>query len=107
PAPDDFRVMRLEVQHSVLQIPGRHVVLVRYSPTHNLHREWVYNGAAIDSSDIVWARDSSPEQNRKLMEYFSDRNVWLLEPDLDPAAIKVTLLRRGGVATFVGQRNPG
>ena len=107
PAPDDFRVMRLEVQHSVLQIPGRHVVLVRYSPTHNFHREWVYNGAAIDSSDIVWARDSSPEQNRKLMEYFSDRNVWLLEPDLDPAAIKVTLLRRGGVATFVGQRNPG
>jgi hypothetical protein len=106
PALNDFWVMRLEVQHSVLQIPGRHLVLVQYSPTHNFHREWVYNGASIDSSLVVWARYSDAEQNRKLMEYFPDRSVWLLEPDLGLSPTKLTLLRRGSVATVVGQMDP-
>jgi hypothetical protein len=104
---NDFRVMRLEVQRLIRQIPGQNVVLVRYSPTHDIKREWVYNGADIDSSDVVWARDASREQNAKLMEYFRDRNIWLLEPDLDTAAMsKLRLLQRGNVIAGVGPRNP-
>jgi hypothetical protein len=72
---------RAAVTQKLRGIHGRHLVLVRYSPQHNVHYEWVYNGADIDSSDIVWARDVSAEQNRLLQDYYRDRRVWLLEPD--------------------------
>jgi len=64
--------------------PGRQLVLVRYSATHNVHDEWVYNRADIDASQIVWARETTPEQDRPFIQYFRDRKVWLLEPDQSP-----------------------
>src|SRR5262249_42056941 len=41
-------------------IPGRHLVVVRFGPNHSCHDEWVYNGADIDGSRIVWAHDMGP-----------------------------------------------
>ena len=64
--------------------PGKHLVIVRYSPTHNVHEEWVFNGADIDGSRIVWAREMDAAANARLLEYFKDRKAWLLEPDRDP-----------------------
>lgn len=64
--------------------PGRQLVLVRYSPTHDVHQEWVYNSAGIDASQIVWAREMTPEQDRPFIQYFRGRKVWLLEPDQTP-----------------------
>jgi hypothetical protein len=64
---------------------GRHLVVVRYTPEHGVHDEWVYNDADIDGSPVVWARDMGEEKNRELLDYFKDRRVWLLEPDIDPA----------------------
>ena len=59
---------------------GDDLVFVRYHPTANLHDEFVFNGADIDSSPIVWARFMSFEENRKLIEYYGEsRLVWLLE----------------------------
>jgi hypothetical protein len=64
---------------------GRHLVMVRYPsldiPYDRGYREWVYNKAEIDSAKVVWARDMGTTQNRKLLEYFKDRNVWLVEVD--------------------------
>jgi len=75
-------------RHSITQVleqqPGRHLVLVRYGPQHNLLDDWVYNLSDIDASQIVWAREMGPEQDRSLLEYFHDRRVWLLEPDYSP-----------------------
>lgn len=67
---------------------GRHLIVVRYTPAHSFHDEWVYNDADIDGSPVVWARDMGEEKNRELLDYFKDRQVWLLEPDIDPAALK-------------------
>jgi hypothetical protein len=38
-------------------------------------------GADIDGSKVVWARDMGAEKNQNLIEYFSDRQVWLVKPD--------------------------
>jgi hypothetical protein len=65
---------------------GRHLVIVRYGPRHFPNEEWVYNGADIDGAKVVWAREMDSAQNRKLLEYFKDRHVWLVEVDQDSSA---------------------
>jgi hypothetical protein len=57
--------------------------MVRYEEDHNLHDEWVYNGAEIDSAKVLWARELEPAQNEKLFAYFKDRQIWLVTPDSD------------------------
>jgi hypothetical protein len=61
---------------------GRQLVLVRYTPEHDVLDEWVFNHADIDASEIVWARDMGEARNRELLHYYKDRRVWLLEPDV-------------------------
>jgi hypothetical protein len=77
----EFVLKRDAVIRKLRQVPGRHLVLVRYSNDHNVHEEWAYNSADIDASDIVWAREMSEEQNQNLAAYFSGRSIWLLAPD--------------------------
>ena len=60
---------------------GRHLIIVRYTPAHYVHEDWVYNDADIDGSRVVWARDMGVEKNRELLAYFKDRRIWLFEPD--------------------------
>jgi hypothetical protein len=64
--------------------PGLHLVLVSYGTTHDPFREYVYNAADIDRSRIVWARDMGVEQNRALLEYFRNRQIWELDADAEP-----------------------
>jgi hypothetical protein len=75
---------RAELERRLQAERGKHLVLVRYSD-HNrepsIHYEWVYNGADIDNSQIVWARELDDERNRELLEYFRKRKVWLADPD--------------------------
>lgn len=63
---------------------SKDLIMVRYSPRHNIHREWVYNSADIDNAEVVWARELSPRKNKQLFEYFRERNVWLLLADMHP-----------------------
>jgi hypothetical protein len=64
----------------------RHLVFVRYKPNHNYHQEWVYNAADIDNAKVVFARELDPASDRRLIEYFKDRQVWLIKPD-EPAGV--------------------
>jgi hypothetical protein len=74
---------RAAIAKTLLNTPGKHLIMVRYEEDHNLHDEWVYNGAEIDTAKVLWARELDPAQNAKLFAYFKDRQAWLVEPDTD------------------------
>jgi hypothetical protein len=74
---------RAAIAKTLSQTPGKHLIVVRYEEDHNLHDEWVYNGAEIDTAKVLWARELDPGQNAKLFAYFKDRQIWLVEPDTD------------------------
>jgi len=89
---------RAVIAKTLSNSPGKHLIMVRYEEDHNLHDEWVYNGAEIDTAKVLWARELDPAQNARLFAYFKDRQVWLVEPDSDntelipysPAAVPAT-----------------
>jgi hypothetical protein len=85
---------RAAVQQRLSAGPGRHLAIVRYAPEHHpLSLEWVYNSADIDGAPVVWAREMSPAEDRKLIDYFKDRNVWLVEPDSVPPKVSPYVCR--------------
>ena len=69
-------------------LPGQHLVIVRYGPDHDLDREWVYNAADIDNAKIVWARDMGAMDNEELLQYFHNRHVWRLDADQSPPRLE-------------------
>jgi hypothetical protein len=76
-------ISRLTIQRRLEALPGKHLVMVRYGDDHNIHNDWVFNGAEIDYAKVIWAREISAEQDAKLFDYFQDRKVWLATPDTD------------------------
>jgi hypothetical protein len=83
PPSERFGRARAKLVAELTAQPGRDLVIVRYGPAHFVHDEWVYNAADIDAAPVVWARDMGDE-NVRLLEYFRDRKVWLLEPEARP-----------------------
>jgi len=81
---DEQNLNRAHIVQQLEQAPGNHLVLVRYKPNHDfILDEWVYNGADIDGSKVIWARDMGP-QNAELLHYFNERHAWIAEPDYNP-----------------------
>jgi hypothetical protein len=79
---------RGELSARLQGLGGRHLVIVRYGPGHSCHDEWVYNAADIDTAPVVWAREMSARENQELLNYFKDRQAWLLEVDAGPGPLR-------------------
>ena len=83
--PANWGIERARVLAQLRADGRRHLAIVRYGtldiPYERGYREWVYNEADIDGAQVVWAREMDAAQNRKLLEYFQDREVWLVEVD--------------------------
>jgi hypothetical protein len=71
------------------QTPGKHLVLVRAKTDEYNFLQWIYNDADIDGSRIVWARDLSAEKDAALVQYFHDRQVWMVDPNHRPATLEL------------------
>jgi hypothetical protein len=78
---------RARILAELQQSGERHLVIVRYGAGHSPFDEWVYNEADIDSADVVWAREMGPDQDEKLVAYFLDRRLWLLDADAEPPVL--------------------
>jgi hypothetical protein len=88
PAYPRGNVLRASITSDLERLPGRHLVLVRYSGNHDPDREWVYNAADIDRAKVIWARDMGEHENEELLRYFSGRKVWILYPDESPLRLE-------------------
>jgi hypothetical protein len=66
---------------------GKHLALVKPKTDPDNVFQWIYNDADIDASKVVWARDLGAEGNRTLLEYFRDRKIWVVDPNVEPATI--------------------
>jgi hypothetical protein len=79
---------RVAIAQELSRLPNKQLVVVAYGPHHNIHREWVWNAADIDNSKIVWARDMGDAENRDLLNYFRDRQVWRMNGDDSPPRLQ-------------------
>jgi hypothetical protein len=81
---------RARIVQQLIDLPGKHLVIVRYAPQRQSLFEWVYNNADIENARIVFAREiDDPASNQRLVDHFADRRIWLLRIDglqvsLDP-----------------------
>jgi hypothetical protein len=81
---DRQNLERARIMKQLQKLPGDHLVIVRYAADHDfILNEWVFNNADIDGSKVIWARDMGA-QNAELLQYFSGRKAWLIEPDCNP-----------------------
>ena len=85
--PDHFGTERAGVEQMLEELPGQQLAIVRYARTHQPKYEWAYNGADIDGSKVIWAREMDAASNRELIRYYKNRKVWLVEPDQSPAVV--------------------
>ncbi len=85
--PGQLGLARARIEDKLNQLPGKHLLIVRYSPDHSSLDEWVYNTSDIDNSKIVWAREMDAANNSELIRYYKDRTVWLLQPDTNPVSL--------------------
>jgi hypothetical protein len=85
--PGHVGVPRAQVESELEKLSGKQLVIVRYSPDHSTFDDWVYNAADIDNAKVVWAREMSDTDNFELIHYYKDRQVWLVQPDLQPAGL--------------------
>ncbi len=69
--------------------PGKQLVLVRYQPYDGAKKtEWIYNRADLSTAKIVWARQlGDRESDRRVIQKFPGRRVWLAEPDAKPPRV--------------------
>jgi hypothetical protein len=74
---------RAAIAEKLSHAPGKHLIIVRYDEDHNIHDDWVANGAEIDGAKVLWARETNPKQDARFLAYFKDRQIWLVEPDKD------------------------
>jgi hypothetical protein len=79
---------RNDMQASLMNRPGRHLVLVEPGDDYDCHECWAYNGADLAGARVVWARSLDPVADACLVAHFPDRSVWRLHVDRGRCELK-------------------
>jgi len=90
--PDQYGAERAQIETQLESLPGKQLALVRYSHDRDSLDQWVYNGADIDGSKVIWAWDMGSGNNTELASYYKGRQVWLIDMNSQPAKISPYLL---------------
>jgi hypothetical protein len=80
----EFSLARAAMVRELAAMPGKQLVIVHYAADQSPFEEWVWNRADIDGSHTVWARELTPQQDSRLLAYFADRRVWLMDASRHP-----------------------
>ena len=78
---------KARIARELAQIPGEHLVFVKTKASEFNLLQWIYNAADIDGARIVWARDLGEDRDAELAKYFRDRDVWVVDPNVEPAKV--------------------
>jgi hypothetical protein len=72
---------RDQIEGFLQEQPGKHLVLVRYRASfHSPHEEYVYNGADLKNTKILWARSMDVANNCEIAKaYRGERELWLVD----------------------------
>jgi len=89
-APSERGLERARLLARLELLPGQHLVIVRYRPEHDprAQLEWVYNAADIDRAKVIWAREMGDTEDARLLQYYRNRRIWLIEPDRQPVQLQ-------------------
>jgi hypothetical protein len=78
------RRLRDDVSGLLENLPGKHLLFVKYAPGHCFCEEWVFNTADLSAQRIIYARTDTPESDQALASSFPEFDVWMIEPDEHP-----------------------
>lgn len=87
--PSERGLKRPHLLEQVGQMPGQHLVIVRYGPDYDPGRQvaWVYDRADIDHAPVKWARVGEVE-NARLLDHYRRQHAWLIEPGQGPVRLQ-------------------
>ncbi len=76
---DEWHLRRAALAWRLAALPGRQLVLVRYSHGHDWLAEWVYNDADLRGTRVLWARFMGAAEDCRLLAWERHRTPWLLD----------------------------
>jgi hypothetical protein len=82
-----FSIEHRRVEAELENKPGKHLLIVYYPILANPSQEWVYNRANVDQQRVVWARNMGVKANQELLDYYHDRDVWVINPKQYPVVL--------------------
>jgi hypothetical protein len=84
--PMPSEVQRGRIQSMLEARRGKQLIIVHYPFFSAPVQDWIYNDADMDHARVIWARDMGDLQNRELLNYYADRQVWYVDR-ADPCAV--------------------
>jgi hypothetical protein len=76
PDPLPLEIQRASIESKLNALSGKQLIIVHYPYMYAPWVEWVFNDADLDQAHVLWARDMGYLENKELLNYYSDRQVW-------------------------------
>jgi|HubBroStandDraft_6_1064221.scaffolds.fasta_scaffold55863_2 hypothetical protein len=74
--PLPLEIQRASIESKLNALSGKQLIIVHYPYMYAPWVEWIFNDADLDHAHVVWARDMGYLENKELLNYYSDRQVW-------------------------------